>query len=608
MKSILKSDYITFLIGLTLGLMFIILPTVGYKFNYFPGDLGDGRLNLYFLEHSYKFLTFQLAESYWDAPFMFPAKDMLTYSDNLLGSAPFYGIFRLLGFNIFTSYQLWFILVSILNYFAAYLLFNKISKNKYAAVLGAMTFAFSLALVSQLAHAQMFTRLGIPLAFYMAVNFHTSLSAKSFFWMVFFVVLQIYCGVYLGFLLMVPLAIFFIYTLCCRFKSLKKHIRSKIWLTKICAGLIFNGTLLFWLIYPYLIHSKSSGKEPYQGVFDTLPTLKSYFMVGHGSLIWNKMVVIGSSVANRWDFEIFPGLFAILGLLFLFLFPLWKKITKQEIDSISVGLIISAVMTFILFLKFGDQSLYFLVYNLPGYSAMRSMARIINVELIFFGLGVTLLFTQIIKGKSVKAYSLFLISACLLTIDNYSNLLFASRTTKATAEELLCTLQESFNLLPSGSVVSYEPSELESNVIYYHISAMLASQENDIKVINGYSGNSPVGFDRFWHDIDADTRNYWLSFNTLNFDTLYIFKPPREYLTLSSEDRLKQTDKLKERNFQIKVEEKIKAINFNKNWVNMIQKKAVNQKISLDSAIYNDAVWMINHEKEKRLKKQVPNL
>ena len=79
--------------GLVLGLCFFTFKIIGFDFSYFPGDLGDGRLNLYFLEHAHKFFTGKIS-SFWEAPFMYPEPNVTAYSDNLLGSAPIYSFFE----------------------------------------------------------------------------------------------------------------------------------------------------------------------------------------------------------------------------------------------------------------------------------------------------------------------------------------------------------------------------------------------------------------------------------------------------------------------------------------------------------------------------------
>jgi len=116
------------LLGLFSGLALVTLNIIGINFSYFPGDMGDARLNIYFFEHAYKFFTGNLS-SYWNADFMYPENNIISYADNLLGSAPIYALFRLLGFDIYKAFQLWFIVVSALNYISAFYLLKYLFKK-----------------------------------------------------------------------------------------------------------------------------------------------------------------------------------------------------------------------------------------------------------------------------------------------------------------------------------------------------------------------------------------------------------------------------------------------------------------------------------------------
>ena len=156
-----------------------------------PGDLGDGRFNNYILEHNFQYLIGNI-ESYWNAPFMFPVKQVICYSDNLMGSSPFYIIFRFLHFDREFSYQAWILVICILNYLSCYIFLWEWTKNKYAAVLGAFIFAFSIALQSQVTHTQVFPRFCIPLSFLMLLLFIREFHVKYFFGLFFFCVWQFY--------------------------------------------------------------------------------------------------------------------------------------------------------------------------------------------------------------------------------------------------------------------------------------------------------------------------------------------------------------------------------------------------------------------------------
>src|SRR6185295_11716620 len=84
------------LIFLLAGLYFVPIKIFGPGFSKIPGDLGDARFNNYILEHGHKYLTGKV-DRYWDAPFMYPYKNVIALSDNLLGTVPVYSAFRMMG-------------------------------------------------------------------------------------------------------------------------------------------------------------------------------------------------------------------------------------------------------------------------------------------------------------------------------------------------------------------------------------------------------------------------------------------------------------------------------------------------------------------------------
>ena len=71
-----------------LAVAFLLIPFLQLDgLDRIPGNLGDSRLNNYFLEHIYLFL-FGNVESLWHPRFFYPFPFVLGFSDNLLGSSP----------------------------------------------------------------------------------------------------------------------------------------------------------------------------------------------------------------------------------------------------------------------------------------------------------------------------------------------------------------------------------------------------------------------------------------------------------------------------------------------------------------------------------------
>ena len=112
---------------------------------------------------------------------MYPQESTISFSDNLLGTASIYALFRMLGYSLYTSFQLWFCILTMLNFFASYLFCKKITNDKYSGAIGAAVFTFSIALLAQYSHAQMFARFPIQLAFYFGLRFCEKFRVKDFF-------------------------------------------------------------------------------------------------------------------------------------------------------------------------------------------------------------------------------------------------------------------------------------------------------------------------------------------------------------------------------------------------------------------------------------------
>jgi hypothetical protein len=104
--------------------LFFVGTSLFFRVDQIPGDLGDARFNMYVLEHGHRWLM-RLDSSFWSAPFFYPAPNVITYSDNHLGSLLFYSMFRILGASRETAFQLWAVTLFALNYFVTWFVLKK---------------------------------------------------------------------------------------------------------------------------------------------------------------------------------------------------------------------------------------------------------------------------------------------------------------------------------------------------------------------------------------------------------------------------------------------------------------------------------------------------
>lgn len=142
------------LVGLALTLFINYHKIFFSNWNLLPGDVGDSRLLIFILEHWFN--VFKGHESFFHLNMFFPDKMALGYSDALfLFSIP-YSTFRLLGFDIFTSFQLVFFFMTSLGYFTSLLMFrNTLNINYLLGIAGAVLIVSLNAMQVQVGHGQL---------------------------------------------------------------------------------------------------------------------------------------------------------------------------------------------------------------------------------------------------------------------------------------------------------------------------------------------------------------------------------------------------------------------------------------------------------------------
>ena len=154
---IIKNGF--FLIPLLLACIYYFhLPSI-------PGDLMDARFNMYILEHGYLWIE-GVDRSFWSAPFFYPQPFVTAYSDNLLGSLPFYFLLRKIGEERENAFRAYIILIFILNYLSTYWVLRRWNICSLGAIGGAYLFTFSLPSMAQINHIQLAPRFLIPFGFY----------------------------------------------------------------------------------------------------------------------------------------------------------------------------------------------------------------------------------------------------------------------------------------------------------------------------------------------------------------------------------------------------------------------------------------------------------
>ena len=449
---------------------------------------------------------------------MYPDKEVISYSDNLLGITPLYALFRLTGFDFLTSFQLLIILCHILNFTFCFFCFYKLIDNKYAAACGAFIFAFSIILDGIHNHPQYTFRFCIPLFFYFLYNYLNTFSFKYLFYSAVFLALQFYLGVYLGyFLLIISIAFVFCHFLF-NYPNLinfKKFGRQSLQAVPVLA------IPLIPLFYFYYKRSQITGYyTDYDFYMQTIPRLSSYFKSFPGSITWSFLTNTNVNSKYEWVHILFPGI-----LIFISIIMSVYLIFKGENKKLYLTLLLTLFIFILFTINYNGHTLYGYLMKIPGIKAARVVSRVVTV-LIFFGGWLVCLNISYLQIKFSK-YSkvLIIVLPVILFFDNYCFPHEFKTFDKKECRSRINIIKQKISVRSPYKAFAYIPklegAEVE-NAPHYHIDAMLCALELKWKTVNGYSSSAHKLYGPFWRKIDSTSLANWCTNMNLSIDSVLL--------------------------------------------------------------------------------------
>ena len=496
MNSLTKSSLSSALATTVFLIAFILGPLVQSDFlHLIPGDIGDARLNNYFLENIYQYFRGG-SNSLWHLGFFSPFPYVLGFSDNLFGASLIYLLARTLTGEPDTAYQLWFLFGYLANYVAALYTLRRLGLSPIAAMVGALIFAFALPVTAHADHAQLHYRFGVPLTTGLYLSFlerkNAWLLVAAGAWLVW----QFYCGIYMGFFtLLLLLAISAIYlastrmqgkaALSAALKSFtaalgRQRRREKIALALTLASL---AGLLCLLFYPYLRVSQLYGASRHWGeIVVMLPQLRSYFLADQ-SWLWASQASLFSGIPMRHEHQMFMGaipmLLAVAGVLLG---------TKKQLGLPFVLIPAALALLVLVTLNLGGVSLWLLFFKLPLASAIRAMSRIDLVMLFPVAYLAAVAVDQIRTRVTGGCKGLLLVLLPLLIFEFAAVSPHWSPKADWRARLVSAEARLTGNI-PGDSMLFFS----QSGGPFYadEIDAMWVSMNHAAKTLNGYSGLLP---------------------------------------------------------------------------------------------------------------------
>jgi len=498
-NKLIKTDQmVAFVLFLAIGVFGYLLPVIGY-FSSVPGDLGDARFNSVILEHLYRWICGR-DPSLWSPSFFYPFKGALGFSDNHFGSGITYIFFRWLGFTREGAYNGWFLVGGLLNYLVTYFVLRRLAFSGLAAAAGAFTFAFALpAELHQNGHAQLLYRYAIPLAvlgFFHALETGRAIYlGQTFFW----VAVEFFCSIYLGLFLVYLLVasafglLFFKWGRH-RLMQMISSIPGESALNKVGFVVITVSSTLAvgLLLYRYQAISREYGftRLPAE-IANMLPRLGSYLLSDRSGLSsW-----IGFKVANiqtRWEHQMFVG----VGVLIVATYGALVVLVAKRKEVFGQVALISLALLFVATLQVNGQSIYLWLIKIPGLSAIRAVSRIILVMLFPISVLVAIGIERIRSADILRNRQMMFAFSVGLAV-----LLGAETASYKPDNELIAAWQGRIAavkmLLPARLVdrpILYISRSHEEPFYSAELDGMILGQEMGIPTLNGYSGNTPPGY------------------------------------------------------------------------------------------------------------------
>jgi len=280
------------------GVLAVHHPMLLSGFGRIQTDRGDTRLIHYVLEHGYLWATGTPGHrDYWSAPFFYPLKNTIAYSDSLLSYGPFYWVWRIAGASPDLAFGLWMIAMTVMNYAAGLLVFGEaLGFGAPASVAAASLLAFGAPRVNQLGHQQLLPCFYVLLTLYALARLFReddpSPGRRLRLWMLaaFGAVAQLYGGVYLGWFLGMGLVLATSIGLALRStRTAILAVARRDWRAVAAAGGVGGLALL-----PFLVHYLPAAREmssvymPFR--YNLHPTFGSWWNVGEGNWFWGWLI------------------------------------------------------------------------------------------------------------------------------------------------------------------------------------------------------------------------------------------------------------------------------------------------------------------------------
>lgn len=483
------------------GSLLMFYPTLLSGFDRIVGHLGDRRFIAYLLEHTYRWATgAPLHASLWDPPFYFPTANVFALSDSLLGVAPLYWIWRLLGVGPEGAYQAFQLCATTLTYIAAFALFRYgTARAAVPAAAGALLFAFGAPRIAQVLWPQFLAHFYAPITILAILRLLRS-DRREPAWsavLVATVLLQLYAAFYLawllGFALLIALGL----------GGLRPEGRAAIRRTLVLNAPVLLGAaavaglLMLPLARHYLEAARLVGFRDWTTeVAPRMPVPQSWLFVGPQNLAY-------SWLTNTSLFRVALAPERSLGIGFIAtVVAVGGLVSARRERAVALTGLTAAVLVVLTTTWPPGWNLWWFVHAaLPGGAALRDIARIALLVLLALALGFATAVERLRRRSSVAA----ILGIGIPILEQLQFVpAFDKDATVRNAIEIAARVGPECPSFYYAAVSPDSARPLPYRPWKYHLDAMGAQLRTEVPTVNGYSGWSPPGWQPLYDNVIRD--------------------------------------------------------------------------------------------------------
>jgi len=464
-------------------------------FRAIPGDLFDARFNSVILEHLFQWVKGEVP-SLWSPAFFYPFENVLAFSDNHFGSGWSYILFRLAGLQREYAYLAWFIVGNLLNFWVTFYVFRRLGFSILAAGVGSFVFTFALPALPKEAHAQLTYRFAVPLAFLSMYQFLKCKNIFVFVRVIFWILIQFLCSIYLGVFLIYLLGIMTLVWILSKKEFLfsnwqndQSHSKTAIGTAWILIFLLSG--LIFSLLYQYQIVSLEYGfNRSVDEIKSIMPTTSSYF-IADGSLLTKWIGQSFAEVPMRHEHQMFFGLgLFLVGMLGIYY--IYKGGVHQQLGRVSASTLFGLI---VLTFSINGYSIYTLLLYLPGVGSVRALSRIVLMMLLPLGIIAAIAVDAVQQRFQTwqTRWAMLIALVLLVVVESIFYHPYSTGISKwLDRQNQLKARLPKFDLKDPIIFVTGNPDDPHIQAV--ELDAMIFAQDRHLSTLNGYSGNAPPGY------------------------------------------------------------------------------------------------------------------